>query len=45
MNCREFLFTSGTVPLAAAAPTFISATVLYGDRFVSLDKARSACVA
>ncbi len=40
MNRREFLLTSGTVALAAAAPATISATVLYGDRSVSLDKAR-----
>jgi AhpC/TSA family len=40
MNRREFLLTSGTVALATAAPTTISATVLYGDRSVSLDKAR-----
>jgi Peroxiredoxin len=40
MNRREFLLSSGTVALAMAAPSTISATVLYGDRSVWLDKAR-----
>lgn len=40
MNRRDFLLASGTAALATATPTTISATVLYGDRSVFLDKAR-----
>lgn len=41
MNRRQFLLASGAATLAAAVPSTTSATVLYGDRSVALDKART----
>ena len=38
MNRRHFLLASGAATLATAAPTTTNATVLYGDRSVSLEK-------
>ena len=40
MNRRQFLFASGAATLAAGVPSTTSATVLYGDRTVALDKTR-----
>jgi hypothetical protein len=40
MNRREFLLASGGATLACAAPAPSSATVLYSDRAVTLDKIR-----
>ena len=41
MNRRSFLFASGAAALTASAPaSTTSATVLYGDRSVTLDKIR-----
>lgn len=40
MNRRQFLFTSGAATLAAAAPAITSATVLYGDRSITLNRSR-----
>jgi len=44
MNRRQFLLTSSSAAIAvraSAAPTSQTATVLYGDRAVSLEKART----
>jgi hypothetical protein len=41
MNRREFLIASASTAAAAATPPLTSATVLYGDRAVSLDRVRS----
>src|SRR6266542_1542506 len=40
MNRREFLLASSSSALVWAAPAPSSATVLYGDRAVTLDKIR-----
>ena len=41
MNRRQFLLASGAATLAAAAPTATSATVLFDDRSVTLNKSRA----
>ena len=41
MNRRHFLLASGAASLSAAAPTTNTATVLYGERSVVLDKSRA----
>ncbi len=41
MNRRDFLMASSAAPLAFAAPAATSATVLFGDNVVLLDKVRS----
>jgi hypothetical protein len=40
MYRRDFLLASGGAMMAAAAPALSTATVLYGERSVSLDRAR-----
>jgi hypothetical protein len=41
MNRREFLVASASAPLAFAAPPASTATVLFGENAVALDKVRS----
>ena len=41
MNRRTFLVSSSTAALALAAPATTPATILYGDRSVSLDKVQA----
>jgi hypothetical protein len=41
MNRREFLLASASAPLALAAPATSSATVLFGENTVALDKVRT----
>ena len=41
MNRRTFLVSSGTAAFAFAAPATTPATILYGDRSVSLDKVQA----
>ena len=40
MNRREFLLASASTPLALAAPATASATILFGENAVALDKTR-----
>jgi hypothetical protein len=41
VNRRQFLIASGATPFAFAAPATATATVLYSDRAVSLEKTRT----